>query len=332
MALELALKTVPSTASLYLKALVPGKRGQPPREPALLACATLKNQPIDRARLAEYCRVCGFSGSEEGGTPRIPATYPFVLAMPLQLSLLVSEAFPYPVLGIVHVRNEITQYRSIQVNDHLDFRCELSGPRSVRRGMEFDLVTRVYVAESLVWECVSTMLRRDTGRGRDHERARKSNVRGEESQTSSSLAAARSAGHSAQENAIEREWQIPADTGRRYARVSGDRNPIHLYALSAKLFGFPSAIAHGMWTKARCLAELERQFGFDQLGGAFKVEVAFRKPVMLPTSVVFSCSREQDKPVARFSVKARQGGSAHLQGSFETVTSSSAGPVSGGAL
>ena len=52
-------------------------------------------------------------------------------------------------------------------------------------------------------------------------------------------------------------WKAPADIGRQYAKVSGDYNPIHLSAVSAKLFGFPTAIAHGLWNKARTLAALE---------------------------------------------------------------------------
>ncbi|WP_288129380.1 MaoC/PaaZ C-terminal domain-containing protein [Microbulbifer sp.] len=322
MALELALKTVPSTASLYLKALVPGKRVEPPRESALLACATLKNQPIDPARLVEYCRVCGFSGPAEGRVPRVPATYPFVMAMPLQLSLLVSEAFPYSVLGIVHVRNEITQYRPIEIEDRLDFRCELYGPRHARRGLEFDLVTRVYVQESLIWECVSTMLRRDIGAARSQEKAggekRKRSPARAQSALSGASVLQRAARSSAGNHGIEREWQIGANTGRRYARVSGDRNPIHLYTLSAKLFGFPGAIAHGMWTKARCLAELEPQLA--PFSGRFKIAVAFRKPIMLPASVVFTGSRELDAPALSFSVKAKKGRSPHLHGSVEAIT------------
>ena len=62
--------------------------------------------------------------------------------------------------------------------------------------------------------------------------------------------------------------------------MSGDHNPIHLHALSAKALGFPRAIAHGMWTKARCLASL-------RLPDAFAVDVRFKKPILLPSKVTF---------------------------------------------
>jgi len=55
-----------------------------------------------------------------------------------------------------------------------------------------------------------------------------------------------------------------------------------MHPLSAKLFGFPSAIAHGMWTKARCLAALE-----GELPETFTVAASFRRPIILPATVQF---------------------------------------------
>ena len=59
--------------------------------------------------------------------------------------------------------------------------------------------------------------------------------------------------------------------------MSGDHNPIHLYPITAKALGFPRQIAHGMWTMARCVAALE-----NRLPDAVRVDVAFKKPVLLP--------------------------------------------------
>ncbi len=81
-------------------------------------------------------------------------------------------------------------------------------------------------------------------------------------------------------------WRIPDDAGRRYAKVSGDVNPIHLSGLTAKAFGFKRAIAHGMWMKARVLAALS-----GRLPDAFTVDVAFRKPVFLPSTVTLSTAQ-----------------------------------------
>ena len=104
-------------------------------------------------------------------------------------------------------------------------------------------------------------------------------------------------------------WRLPADLGRRYAAVSGDRNPIHLYPLTARALGFPRQIAHGMWSKARCLAAVE-----NRLPEAFRVHVEFRKPVLLPSTVIWRHEGNGDDQ--RFSL-SRADGAEHLTG---TVT------------
>jgi acyl dehydratase len=102
-------------------------------------------------------------------------------------------------------------------------------------------------------------------------------------------------------------WRLPGDLGRRYGAVSGDLNPIHIHPLTARLFGFPTAIAHGMWTKARCLAALE-----PRLPDRFSVEVAFRKPILLPATVQFG--ERSDSAGTRFSVRGAGKGTPHLDG------------------
>lgn len=71
-----------------------------------------------------------------------------------------------------------------------------------------------------------------------------------------------------------------------YARAAGDYNPIHLSAPSAKLFGFPRAIAHGLWNKARSLAALGERLP----ASGYRVEVRFQKPVLLPASLTLLAS------------------------------------------
>ena len=90
--------------------------------------------------------------------------------------------------------------------------------------------------------------------------------------------------------------------------MSGDRNPIHMHDVPAKLLGFPRTIAHGMWTKARCLAALE-----SRLPRAFAVEARFRKPVLLPSTVMFGAA-DEDGGAIRFAVRAARDGAPHLDG------------------
>lgn len=269
MPLTFDLDTRPAILPLYFRALTARKPGRLlPGLERVLASAVLGNQTIDPVHLQMYRDVCGFVCGHH-----LPATYPFVLAMPLQLKLLVSEAFPFPVLGVVHVRNRITQHRPLLEHEHLDIRCDLAAPVAVKRGYEFELVTSVQVSGELIWECVSTLLSRAT-----HGEAKMPRASSERKER---------AAPSDLGSASPVKWQVPADIGRRYARVSGDRNPIHLSAPTAKIFGFPRAIAHGMWTKARCLAALEQGAYAGTLPDRFTLDVVFIKPVFLPAEVLF---------------------------------------------
>jgi hypothetical protein len=150
------------------------------------------------------------------------------------------------------------------------------------RGRTFAIRTEARVADELVWEQESTMLRRGGGSG----------------------------GSAASEPLDAGEpiatWTLPGDLGRRYAAVSGDHNPIHLHPLSAKALGFPRAIAHGMWTVARALAALE-----NRAAEAHVLDVRFRRPILLPGQVTFSCT-----PELHFTVDRPDGAERHLDGTL----------------
>jgi len=164
------------------------------------------------------------------------------------------------------------------------------------KGKTFSLETEVLVDGEVVWESVSTMLRRGGGSNGDAKAAKQ--AKSFDSLEADAPAAA--------------EWKLPGDLGRRYAGVSGDRNPIHMHSLTAKPLGFPGAIAHGMWTKARALAQLE-----SELPDAFEVEVLFRKPVLLPARVVFAEQNEGDEIL--FAVRNAKKGTPHLDGHVQPL-------------
>ncbi len=237
----------------------------------------------DPEKLAAYCRVCGFTVRET-----LPATYPHVLAFPLHMALLTDSSFPVPAIGMVHIRNRITQRRPIALGERLGITVRSSKLEPHPKGQTFTLITEARVGEELVWTGESTNLRRGGDSGH----------------------AAKEAGPSLPDLAAlptEAEWRLPGDLGRRYAAVSGDRNPIHLYGLTAKAFGFPRQIAHGMWTKARCVAQLE-----PRLADAFAVEVAFKKPILLPAKVEFASEAADEH--AAFGVRSAKDGTPHLAG------------------
>ncbi|WP_367138768.1 MaoC family dehydratase [Saccharothrix sp. HUAS TT1] len=219
---------------------------------------------VDPAHLARYNEVCGF-----GARDHLPITYPHVLGFGLQVRLMTVPDFPFPLPGLVHVANRIAQRRPLSAAEPLSLRVALANLRPHERGQQFDVVTTVSVAGEEVWVDVSTYLRRDGDGDGGSGEAGKSTRQAPPEPTA--------------------RWRLPRDLGRRYAAASGDRNPIHLHPLAARAFGFPRAIAHGMWSKARCVAAFE-----GRLPDAHEVDVRFRAPVPLPGQVDFSSSRAGD--------------------------------------
>jgi acyl dehydratase len=244
----------------------------------------LRDAHVERRQLDAYREVCGFDTGHD-----LPATYPHILAFPLHMALMTDGSFPFAPVGLVHIENRVTVHRPIGDGEALSLRVFPGRLEPHPKGRKFSIVTQAHVADELVWEETSTMLRR--GSGSDSSAAGDEPARGTQASASA-------------------EWQLPADTGRRYAGVSGDRNPIHLYDVTAKLFGFPRAIAHGMWTKARCLAAMGAE-----LPETFTVDVAFRKPILLPATVEFAVE-ETDAGERRFSVRDAKKGASHLDGAL----------------
>lgn len=242
---------------------------------------------VDRAHVAAYDRVCGLPL-----TDALPATYPHVLAFGQHLLLMTDAGFPFPAMGLVHVDNAITQHRPLTAAETLDVRVHAAALRPHAKGNLVDLVSTASVGDELVWEEVTTLLAR--GRGKRAVSV-DSGVR---------LLTAPSGPVT---------WRLPAELGRRYAAVSGDSNPIHLSRVTARAFGFPRQIAHGMWTKARCLAALQ-----GRLPDAFTVEVAFKKPVLLPGTVRFGTSTDSDGALS-FGVTSGSG-VEHLSGRVTAIS------------
>jgi acyl dehydratase len=254
---------------------------------------SLSGVRAERGRVAAYSRVCGFTRSEE-----LPPTYPHVLAFPLHLALMADGDFPFAAVGLVHVANRIAQKRPIGLDELLDVRVHATPLEAHQRGRVFSLVTEARVGRELVWRELSTMLRRER-RAEDGER---------QADTPTPLPGPASA-----------EWRLAGDLGRRYAAVSGDRNPIHMHPLGARALGFPRAIAHGMWTKARCLAALQYDdAAHGMLSGAFAVDVRFRRPILLPATVAFTSALENE--AVRFGVRSTTGEHTdHLDGRLQPV-------------
>jgi acyl dehydratase len=284
---ERVLEDAPASLPLMLKAALPAVPGVSALPGIRKSGSTLPDLvlsrravPVDRSHVDAYARVCGYPRKDT-----LPQTYLHMLAFPLHMTLMTDRAFPFPAMGTVHLENTVTQHRATTAEERYDVTVASANLRPHAKGRVFDVLTEVAVDGEVVWEEVSTYLRR----GRGEEIA----DRGLE------LPVAHGTGV---------EWRLPANLGRRYASVSGDRNPIHLYAATAKAFGFPRQIAHGMWSKARCVAAVE-----NRLPDAVRIEVAFKTPVLLPATARFTADPAAE-PGLGFSLVNPRNGAPHLVG------------------
>jgi acyl dehydratase len=304
------LQSPPSILPLYARAaapiipgasllpFVPGRGGEIPE--IELELAGVRPDP---EKVAAYARVCGFALRDH-----LPPTSPHVLAFPLHMAVMADGGFPFGAVGLVHVENRIVQRRRIGIGEELTIRVRPTKLEPHPKGRTFSLITRASVAEELLWESTSTMLRRG-----------KVSTAPSGGPKNSDKPELHQLIHPADRkvDAVQREspdggaeWRLGGDLGRRYAAVSGDRNPIHMHSLSARALGFPRAIAHGMWTKARCLAALE-----SRLPDAFAADVRFRKPILLPARVEFASATDGEE--IDFAVRDAQRGTPHLDGRIE---------------
>ena len=239
---------------------------------------------VDAAHLKSYNEICGF---KQNGY--IPAIYLAVLSQSLQMHMMTTEAFPFPILGLVHIRNQITQHRKVGVNETLSLSCRFGELSPHEKGAQFDFITTVKVGDEVVVESLTTYLTRSKIAGTAPAKVK-------EDKTPDYVA--------------QGQWQVSENTGRRYALISGDFNLIHIHAVTAKAFGFKQAIAHGMWSKAKALANVSLPDGYT-------ADVWFKLPMYLPSTVEFLTAVKADH--TDFLIRNAKSEKPHVSGKITSL-------------
>jgi acyl dehydratase len=287
----LEFDTLPRSWSLYPRVLLsrkPARLAEGGRVPRIEAVAS--RCTADPGHLARFRRI---TGDPDG--PWLPLAYPHVLASRLHLAVLAAAAFPVRLMGLIHVRNLIVQRRPIETGESFEIRCGVDGHRETERGQEIDLESAVLHDGLIVWHETSTFLVRG--------RARRSGAVALDRERSAPPWPVRPFGS-------QKAASFRAETGlgRRYARLSGDFNLIHLSDATARLFGFRRAIAHGMWSLARCAAEI----GANAAAGSAELDATFHAAILLPASLTLHTSALADG--CEFALKGAQSERACLTG------------------
>ncbi len=235
--------------------------------PSLLRAERVQANP---QQLAKFREVCSFTDNGY-----LPISFPQIMSTALQIQLMLEAEFPFSPIGVVHVRNSIEQYRPIANDARIDLSVQTRPLEITPNGYEFSFLNQASVGGDVCWQSTATILvprklavakpaKREHKKGRDYDQVE--------------------------------QWRIPGNRGRRYAKASGDYNPIHLYTSTAKLLGFRRHIAHGMWSKSRCIADLWNdaweESWEDAPNQVIKVDAAFKLPVYLPATVTMMSSQE----------------------------------------
>ncbi|WP_291081838.1 MaoC family dehydratase [Dietzia sp. UBA5065] len=268
---------------------------------------------VDVANLAAYTGVCGLRLGDA-----LPLTYPFTLAFPLTMQLMLDPGYPVAAMGSVHLRNVITSHRALRVGDELSIRARAENLREHPAGLLVDIVTEIRTgdvgdgnsdddddnpATQPAWVQRSTMLskrRTSLSPAKDAPRPERP-----------APPTAAELGDPTVVMSVD-EAQIA-----EYAAVSGDRNPIHVSGVGAKAFGFPGVIAHGMWTAAALLGTVEG--GIPERA---RYTVEFGKPVVLPAKLAVYARRGVDAGDPAWTITARNPaklGAVHATATIEAL-------------
>lgn len=246
---------------------------------------------VTKKSVQAYAAACQIP-PEQG----VPLLLPHIEAFPLAMILFKSSEFPYRAMGLVHLANRCTLHKNINVDDQLSIEVKTGKLFKHEKGQVLTLLAQATRDQELVWSSEWSFLR--TG---------EKNISGNSFEPVFE-----------DFEGLHKQAEIKADgaQSRRYGRMSGDINPIHMHYLGGRALGFKKAIAHGMWTKARALS-LVMPLRQTQ---PCEVAVEFKSPIYLP-----SVTGLWVKPVhggSRFEVRSRSGDRVHLRGEIKQLSGS----------
>ena len=291
---SLQYQAAPRNRAALLRSLFAGRPTQvAPAQQAIRFDARWQGARADATRLAQYRQVC-----ELPDTGTLPLLYLHAMAMPLHMAILSHTRFPLRLLGLVHWSNQLESLRPIANGEAVDMHCTLDGIQTTERGQCFAIHTTLSTGGTVAWRETSTFLS-PLARSKS---GKKPVADGSEPDWGPPIA----------------QWAVAGNAGRRFAGPSGDWNPIHVSALTARLFGYPRAIAHGMFSAARCLALLQRDLPAN---APLALDLRFKRPLLIPGKVALHTAQDatQDPGAIRFVLRVQPSGEPHIDGSLRRL-------------
>ncbi len=248
----------------------------------------IKNFQFNKEIILNYKKICGFSKNE---ADIVPISYLQSLFIGLFGKYIISSYFPITPLGLIHTFQSFEQKRAIKNSESIDLSCSLIEVNKTQKGIETTFKLDVVSNDEIVWEGLSIFLTK-TKKKKKKRLSKKEEIILEKKDT----------------------IDVPKGTGLKYAKVSGDYNPHHLYATLAKVFGFKKAIAHGMWSLGSVIASIDKTYPLDE---KCKIEAFFKLPIFMPATTALGYEPEkndQGNTIVHFELRDNQEGLPHLKG------------------
>jgi acyl dehydratase len=263
----------PSAVRAGLRLVVEGlrRRGETPppaSAPKRRVAVEREGIQVAPARLRDFLAATRGEAIGTGPTDSLPPTVASLWETALALELLAVAGVGLPRGGLIHLESEVIPIRPMYASDRLRARVELDRVEAHRKGTVLVLRGRCWNgAGQLSQESVVKLLARSSTpsleagpRTREDDGSRETGWR------------------------TLTEFRAAANLGRRYARVSGDYNPIHLWPWSARLLGFRRPILHGA-----CIEAMVAHAIIAEVGGGpsalRRLQISFRAPLLLPADV-----------------------------------------------
>lgn len=238
--------------------------------------------------------------------------YVQVLSLPMQLDMMTQFPFPFKALGLVHIGNKINVIKLPKSNASLDLNTYFGNVYAHKRGIVFELHSEACEDNAVAVKATSYYLARSS-----QERPLGLQTF-KESMLVSSKRVHQVSGEKAKgkieekqqgyaEQRIEDSNQTTLDfeefVGRKYAKVSGDYNPIHLWPTTSRLFGFDKAIAHGMYSHAKALSVIARMPQYN-IENSHCISAVFKHAIELPNSSVLQVEKQPAPSALQFNLSS----------------------------
>ncbi|CAN5623595.1 hypothetical protein BH23GEM6_BH23GEM6_03300 [soil metagenome] len=241
---------------------------------------------LEERRIDRYLAATGGSQIEplvRGGvlTPAYSATWETAMA----LHLLAAAGEGIPRAGLIHLESEMVQIRCLGREELISTRMELEGTEQTSGGTVFTIRSRNWNGSGQLCTDGSTkLLLRDRSVGRAGGLAR--------------------GGRTSRDDSWHEltRWKLTGGHGRRYARASGDYNPIHLWAVTSRPLGFSRPILQGFCLQALVAHALIQCWMRGEPSGLRRLRIAFKAPLPLPSEPRMMVDAQVGTSAARFQV------------------------------